>query len=195
MQPPPLLGVLPRRDGDDVLAWTRTTDPDEAHTLLPAWLGRRLVGLHGRFGLLLNTGDVMRITTVSAVHQSTNGVILLDVSLDSAGVPDGLDLAWRSKHFLGAPVPGATAATVNLAQVVAAVEFVADVPVERPEDVDAPTSAESVLSLAEVANQIQAADSEPSTEDRAMHVGGGASASEMQNIEQRIKEKKPKKRR
>ena len=34
-----------------------------------------------------------------------------------------VDLAWRSKHFLGAPVPGATIATVNLAHIVAAVEF------------------------------------------------------------------------
>ena len=34
-----------------------------------------------------------------------------------------VDLAWRSKHFLGSPVQGASVATVNLAHVVAAVEF------------------------------------------------------------------------
>jgi hypothetical protein len=39
--------------------------------------------------------------------------ILLDVSLDNAGVPEGADLAWRSKHFLGMPVPGATMAFWN----------------------------------------------------------------------------------
>jgi len=49
--------------------------------------------------------------------------VLLDVLLDQGGVPDGLDLAWQSKHFLGAPIPGASVATVNLAHVVAAVEF------------------------------------------------------------------------
>jgi hypothetical protein len=91
--------------------------------MLPAWLGRRMVGLRGAFGLLLTTGDVLRLTSIAAAHQSSEGVILLDVLLDHAGVPDGLDLAWRSKQYLGAPVPGATLATVNLAHIVAAVEF------------------------------------------------------------------------
>ena len=104
--------------------WTRITDPETVVDLLPAWLGRRMVGLRGSFGLLLTTGDVMRLTSIAAAHQSSEGAILLDVLLDSAGVPDGLDLAWRAKHFLGAPVPGASIATVNLAHVVAAVEFI-----------------------------------------------------------------------
>jgi hypothetical protein len=82
-----------------------------------------MVGLRGSFGLLLTTGDVLRITSIAAAHQSSDGLILLDVLLDYAGVPDGVDLAWQSKHFLGAPVPGASIATVNLAQLVAAVEF------------------------------------------------------------------------
>jgi hypothetical protein len=105
------------------VAWTRITDPETVTGLLPAWLGRRMVGLRGCFGLLMTTGDVVRLTSIAAAHQSSEGVILLDVLLDKAGVPDGLDLAWRSKHFLGAPVPGATVATVNLAHIVAAVEF------------------------------------------------------------------------
>ncbi|HEY4041819.1 MAG TPA: hypothetical protein VGM32_08235 [Rhodopila sp.] len=105
------------------MAWTRITDPETVAGLLPAWMGRRMVGLRGSFGLLLTTGDVMRLTSIAAAHQSSEGVILLDVLLDKAGVPDGLDLAWRSKHFLGAPVPGATVATVNLAHIVVAVEF------------------------------------------------------------------------
>jgi hypothetical protein len=103
--------------------WTRITDPETVVDLLPAWLGRRMVGLRGSFGLLLTTGDVMRVTSIAAAHQSSEGAILLDVLLDNAGVPDGLDLAWRAKHFLGAPVPGASVATVNLAHVVVAVEF------------------------------------------------------------------------
>ena len=77
------------------MTWTRITDQDEAVDLLPAWLGRRLIGLRGRFGLLLTTGDVMRITSIGAVHLSSDGLILLDVSLDHAGVPDGVDLAKR----------------------------------------------------------------------------------------------------
>jgi hypothetical protein len=120
----PLPALCPDNTQEErAVAWTRITDPETVTGLLPAWLGRRMVGLRGCFGLLLVTGDVMRVTSIAAAHQSSEGVILLDVLLDHAGVPDGLDLAWRSKHFLGAPVPGATVATVNLAQVVAAVEF------------------------------------------------------------------------
>ncbi len=129
------------------MTWTRITDPEDAETLLPGWFGSRLIGLHGRFGLLLTTGDVLRITTIGAAHLSSDGTVLLDVSLDSAGVPDGVDLAWRSKHFLGAPVPGATNATVNLAQVVMAVEFLALVAVNVDSDRDTPTADEVVDQL------------------------------------------------
>lgn len=122
------------------MAWTRITDPETIDTTLPAWLGRRMLGLRGSFGLLLGTGDVMRLTSVVALHVSDEGQMLLDVLLDHAGVPDGVDLAWRSKHFLGAPVPGATLATVNLAQVVAAVEFTMAEMAEEPGDLVAALS-------------------------------------------------------
>jgi hypothetical protein len=90
---------------------------------LPAWFASRMVGLRGSFGLLLTTGDVIRVTSIAAAHMSSDGIILLDVLLDLAGVPIGVDQAWHTKHYLGSPVPGATVATVNLAHVVAAVEF------------------------------------------------------------------------
>jgi len=122
------------------VAWTRITDPETVADLLPAWLGRRMVGLRGAFGLLLTTGDVMRITSIAAAHQDSHGVILLDVLLDYAGVPDGVDLAWQSKHFLGAPVPGATLATVNLAHIVAGVEFVVAEMAVNPDDDAVPFS-------------------------------------------------------
>jgi hypothetical protein len=116
------------------LTWTRITDPETVSGLLPAWLGRRMVGLRGTFGLLLTTGDVLRLTSIAAAHQSSEGVILLDVLLDDAGVPPGIDLAWQSKHFLGSPVQGASVATVNLAHVVAAVEFAVAEMAESPDD-------------------------------------------------------------
>jgi hypothetical protein len=106
------------------MTWTRITDPEQAGGPLPVWFGTRMIGLRGRFGLVLATGDVLRITSVTALHESSHGAILLDVLLDHAGVPDGVDQAWQTKHYLGAPVPGATMATVNLAHVVTAVEFV-----------------------------------------------------------------------
>ncbi len=58
-----------------------------------------------------------------AVHVSSVGAVFLDALLDNAGVPINVDLAWQSKHFLGAPVPGAVFASVNVASVIAAVEF------------------------------------------------------------------------
>ena len=120
---------------DTTLTWTRITDPDEAASFLPAWFGSRMIGLRGKFGLMLTTGDILKITSIGALHQSSSGgTILLDVLLDHAGVPDGIDRAWQAKHFLGAPVPGATIATVNLAHVVAAVDFLAEVTVEQPGD-------------------------------------------------------------
>jgi hypothetical protein len=140
------------------LTWTRITDQDEAADLLPGWLGRRLIGLHGRFGLLLATGDVMRITSIGAVHMSSDGLVLLDVSLDHAGVPDGIDLAWQLKHYLGAPVPGATVATVNLAHVVAAVEFTAEETVEQPRDATVLTGADVEPQVGSLSETIERAN-------------------------------------
>lgn len=134
------------------MAWTRITDQDEAVELLPAWLGRRLIGLRGRFGLLLTTGDVLRITSIGAVHLSSDGLVLLDVSLDHAGVPDGIDLAWRAKHFLGVPHPGGDEASVNLAHVVAAVEFVDAELVEQPTEAAVPSADEVVADLGRLTN-------------------------------------------
>jgi hypothetical protein len=116
------------------MTWTRITDPEQAGGPLPVWFGTRMIGLRGRFGLVLTTGDVLRITSITALHESSHGAILLDVLLDHAGVPDGVDQAWQTKHYLGAPVPGATMATVNLAHVVTAVEFVVLEIVEVPDE-------------------------------------------------------------
>jgi hypothetical protein len=102
------------------MEWTRVTDPDEATRLFPAWFSGRIIGARRAFGLFLATDDVMRITSVMALYAS-DGTVLADVLLDHAGPPESVDLAWRTKHFLGAPVPGATMATVNLAHVVTAV--------------------------------------------------------------------------
>jgi hypothetical protein len=88
------------------LTWTRITDSDEAASFLPAWFGSRMIGLRGRFGLLLTTGDVLSITSIGALDQSSSGTILLDVLLDHAGISDGIDLAWQTEHYLGTPVPG-----------------------------------------------------------------------------------------
>ena len=135
------------------MTWTQITDPDQADALFPSWLGRRLVGLRGSFGLLLTTGDVLRITSIAAVHLSSEGTVLLDVLLDHAGVPDGVDLAWRPKHYLGVPVAGTTLATVNLTHVIAAVEFVDIELAEPPAEVAAPTTDEVIADLGRLVDQ------------------------------------------
>jgi hypothetical protein len=143
------------------MGWTRITEADQAAAVLPAWLTTRMVGLRGRFGLLIATGDVLRVSSVIALNQSSDGTVLLDVLLDHAGVPDGVDTAWEPKHYLGAPVPGATMATVNLAQVVAAVEFVAPAMAEEHRD-----------------RELVAGDEIRSIEAEAAPIGGGATTAE-----------------
>jgi hypothetical protein len=119
-----------------VTTWTRVADPLADAALLPAWFAAAMASPAERgggrgFGLLLATGDVLRVASLAAAHLSSEGTVLLDVVLDHAGVPEGVDTAWQSRHYLGAPVPGAVCATVNLAQVVAAVAFAPE-PGERP---------------------------------------------------------------
>jgi hypothetical protein len=105
----------------------------------------------------VDSGDVLKITSIGALHQSSSGgIILLDVLLDHAGVPDGIDPAWQTKHYLGAPVPGATIATVNLAHVVAAVEFVAEVMVEPPRDAAVQIGDEILAGMADGASVSEA---------------------------------------
>jgi hypothetical protein len=124
------------------MAWTRITDPDRVADSLPAWFCSRMIGLRGKFGFLLTTGDILRVTSIIALHEGPGGVVLLDVLLDHAGVPDEVDTAWRSKHYLGTPVPGASMATVNLGQVVTALEFVAVEMAEPAGDVAILTNAD-----------------------------------------------------
>lgn len=129
-------------------SWTRVTDPDEAEALLPAWFAPRMMAMRGAYGFLLATGDVVRASRVTAVHvASAGGPILVDVLLDHAGVPGGVDMAWQPKHYLGAPVPGANLATLNLSQVVMALEFTAAEIAETVDDAAALTSAENDLPL------------------------------------------------
>ena len=129
--------------------WTRVANPETDTALLPAWFAVRMTGARGSFGLLLATGDVLRVASVVAAHLSAEGTVLVDVLLDHAGVPESADTAWRSKHYLGAPVPGAVMATVNLAQVVAAVEFTPGAAADPP---SAQTSAaDAVADLREAA--------------------------------------------
>ncbi len=103
--------------------WIRISDPDGAAALLPAWFAPRMMVDRGSYGFLITTGDIVRVSRITSLHVSSGGTILIDVLLDRAGIPHGVDAAWQSKHFLGAPVPGAALATLNLDQIAVAVEF------------------------------------------------------------------------
>ena len=137
--------------------WTRVTDPDAAGDLLPAWFSSRMMGSRGSYGFLLATGDVARVSRVTAIHVSSAGSILIDVLLDHADVPGGVDTAWQRKQFLGAPAPGATFATLNLAQVVMVIEFTAAEFAETANDADIPAS-DAVLAELSVITDAVAAD-------------------------------------
>ena len=86
-----------------------------------------------------------------------DGSILIDVLLDHADVPGGVDTAWQRKQFLGAPAPGATFATLNLAQVVMVIEFTAAEFAETANDADIPAS-DAVLAELSVITDAVAAD-------------------------------------
>ena len=140
--------------------WTRVTDPDTAVATLPAWFAPRMLGPRGSFGFLLATGDVVRVSRVTAVHVSSSGSILIDVLLDHAGVPGGVDTAWQFKQFLGAPVPGANLATLNLAQVVMAIEFTAAEIAETMNNAEAMASEAVLVELSVIADAVTADDTE-----------------------------------
>jgi hypothetical protein len=57
-----------------------------------------MIGERGAVGLLLTTGDVMRITSIVAIVTS-EGLTFVDVLLDTAGVPEGVDLAWSQTEL------------------------------------------------------------------------------------------------
>ena len=57
------------------MTWTRITDPGQADAPLSVWFSTRMLGLRGKFGLMLTTGEVLRITCINALHKSPHGVI------------------------------------------------------------------------------------------------------------------------
>ncbi len=140
--------------------WTRVTDPDSAAALLPAWFAARMMAARGAYGFLLATGDVVRVSRMTAVHVSSGGPMLLDVLLDHSGVPDGVDMAWRPKRFLGAPVPGASLATLNLAQVALALEFTAAELAETVNAEDRPAFEAVPVDLPVITDAVVASDAE-----------------------------------
>jgi hypothetical protein len=71
------------------------------------------------------------------------------------------------------PVPGATMATVNLAHVVAAVEFLASLTIDPPSDRDAPTSADVVIEMSRMADEVSDAKPASSAASLPSHVSGG----------------------
>lgn len=48
-----------------------------------------------------DNGDVLRVISLVAAHVSSDRIVLLDVLLDNAGVPEGADTAWAIQALLG----------------------------------------------------------------------------------------------
>ena len=81
-----------------MLTWTRITDCEVAAQLLPAWFRSRMIGLRGKFGLLLTSGDVLKITSITALHQSSCGTSCLMCCLITRGFP--MRSIWRGSRSI-----------------------------------------------------------------------------------------------
>jgi hypothetical protein len=76
-------------------------------------------------------------------------------------VPGGVDLAWQSKHFIGTPVPGASLATLNLAQLVLAMEFTVAEIATTANDLGSPSSESVTIDMPVITDAVNARDTDP----------------------------------
>lgn len=88
--------------------------------LLPAWLTARIGGDTWFFGLLMSTGHVLAVESITNVRMGADGSVWLDVWL----IPDG----WEPhRNIAGAPLvtspTNRTTASINAAHIVAAMEL------------------------------------------------------------------------
>lgn len=87
----------------------------EGSELIPGWMLERMMSDNWYFGLLMVTGDIICISEIHKVYESSNGNIWADVIL-SEEIPYSLD----GKAFISPT--GRTMASINLSHVVAAFE-------------------------------------------------------------------------
>jgi hypothetical protein len=92
---------------------------NRAARLLPAWFVPRMMNDVWAFGLLLTTGQILRITEILDVIQAADSSLWIDVTMDDT--PAGTDF-WGKQNHLYAPT-SRVKASVNVAQIVAAFEL------------------------------------------------------------------------
>jgi hypothetical protein len=96
------------------------TDPEAAARLLPAWFVERLMTDTCSFGLLLSTGVILYVESITAVHQAADQSLWLDLNM---GMGDDLTRTGLWGFPLASAPTSRPQASVNAAHVVAAFEL------------------------------------------------------------------------
>jgi hypothetical protein len=91
-----------------------------ARELLPCWFTDRILSERGRFGMLLDTRQVLIIDAIKAIRQGPSGVVWLDVELVIPYRKEGFP--WGHFPVLKSSGPDRAMCSLNAAHVVAVVE-------------------------------------------------------------------------
>lgn len=105
----------------DGRAATAGAGPDAAgRSLLPAWFADRIARPPGRFGVLLDTRQVLIIDGVREVRQTADGAVWLDCELLIPHRKDGFP--WGHFPVLKSTTPDRAPCSIAAAHIVAVVE-------------------------------------------------------------------------
>lgn len=91
-----------------------------ARELLPCWFTDRILEARGRFGMLLDTKQVLIVDRIKAVRQGPNGLLWLDVELVIPYRKEGFP--WGHFPVLKSSGQDRAMCSINAAHVVAVVE-------------------------------------------------------------------------
>src|SRR5690349_19161336 len=92
---------------------------EQAQRLLPAWFIGRMMTDEWQFGLLLDTGVVMAISSILEIHQAADGSLWIDVEM----LKDVFDLEAPGHRVFCAPTSQRTTASIAVNHIVAAFEL------------------------------------------------------------------------
>jgi len=95
--------------------WHRT-----AREILPCWFADRILKDSARFGVLLDTRQVLTVDAIRNVRQAPNGIVWLDVELVVPHRKDGFP--WGHFPVIKSSAADRAACSINAAHIVAVVE-------------------------------------------------------------------------
>ena len=104
-----------------------------ARELLPCWFSDRIAVEPGRFGVLLDTSQVLVVDAIRDVRQGPNGMVWLDVELVIPFRKEGFP--WGHFPVLKSSGPDRATCSINASHIVAIVEVDTwEVPPLQPSD-------------------------------------------------------------